>query len=215
MSTSDANIILTPATFARMMNAVKVVESLRGAGVNAIPGMGATFNRRQPTPRNQNTHKTKPIFVQITTAANSSGVAGVKRYDGTTQSGDEFFVRVVSHAGVNEKLWVATVSPNANVSDPSSNKVPWMEFTSNATFRVKVTQVGGSAGSASAYCSYTYDVKDAATGAITLASAQSVLWARPLKAACITAGANGIAEIVAGTLALISVDEQFKTTACS
>lgn len=155
-----------------------------------------------------------PIFVQITTAANSSGVAGVKRYDGTSQSGSEFFVRVVSHGGVNEKLWVAPVSPNANVSDTSGNKVPWMEFTSNATFRVKVTQNGGSAGSGTAYCTYTYDIKDAATGAITLATAQSVLYARPVKAACIAAGTNGIAEINAGNILLISVDEQFKTTAC-
>lgn len=99
MSTSDANIILTPATFARMMNAVKVVESLRGAGVNAIPGMGATFNRRQPTPRNVSPpYRRRPVYPVIT---NQSGGSNGNK---TTQASYTYDFYDIADTGKTNKL---------------------------------------------------------------------------------------------------------------
>ncbi len=81
-------------------------------------------------------------------------------------------------------------------------------------FPVDVTQTGGTAGTASAFCSYTYTVKDL-TG-LTLATSKAPVFsaARIVKQTC-TAGNNGMAHFDEGGLLILdTVDELGSQTNC-
>lgn len=83
-------------------------------------------------------------------------------------------------------------------------------------FPVTLTQTGGSTGTSTAYCSWTYTVKDLATPANVLATAKAPQnsRARIVKAAC-TAGTIGSAYRDSGGLIVLwDCDEVVTTTAC-
>ena len=81
-------------------------------------------------------------------------------------------------------------------------------------FPVTVSQTGGTAGTSSAYCSFTYSVLDLTGITIGTAIAPLSSAARIIKCAC-TAGTHGTAHYnTAGALILDSVDETEQQTNC-
>lgn len=108
-----------------------------------------------------------------------------------------------------------TVGGDLEMLDTASGRCIWHAPSSSPGLSpVRLVQTGGSAGSSSAYCTYTYTVKDT-TNTITLGTNVAVTFARPFKAQCITAATYGVAYYDStGAIKILSCDEVFKTTNC-
>lgn len=79
--------------------------------------------------------------------------------------------------------------------------------TPNQLFRVKVSQTGGSAGSSSAYCSFTYTVKTLGDVTLAMGAAPEASPARIVKMACTAATVGSAYFDDAGALKLFYVQE--------
>lgn len=104
------------------------------------------------------------VRVKVTTVSpgGDTTLVLVKRFDGTTESGEEFPVRKGKVHVVGQELYV--FQPQGGViDDPTYNSEPvtWQAQIPVHMFPVNVTQVGGVAGSKTQQCSFSYDVTDA------------------------------------------------------
>jgi hypothetical protein len=134
---------------------------------------------------------------KIKSSASSGQIAVCGTWDGVTL-GPDTNVRVVSHRAANEILLAGQ-----RLDDTS-----WQEVTTNCLFPVVLTQSGGSAGSKTSKCSFTYTVKDIG-GGITLGTGISPVQQVDYNNARRTAATIGMAYIhTDGTVKIFCIEDR-------
>jgi hypothetical protein len=149
--------IPTKASLDRMAAATKVVEQRLGLDLRG---------KRNP-PRVAGGGGSSVTRMKVNGAAGAGGCGTAQAVDAMgTPSGPNYTVKLVSHPAVGQFITAVMVTPNTG-DTVGGNAVTWQEVPYGVMFPVSLTQTGGSAGSKTTKCSFSYTVKDV-TGSVTL-----------------------------------------------